>query len=208
MLCSGSRTKGSSVQHAVDRGVHRVLGASGDHFGCRRRAYACSDCLSGKGDLDCADTVDRVFDGSVTGAAAQVSLECTRQVFFLRVGERGRGHDHSGGAEPTLEARCVPELLLNRVEIFGRAEPLDGGHVATVGAKRRCDATVYRCAVEPYGARPAVTAVAPLLHPVVSEVPKKCAQTLTGERFLVERPFVHRVAHDRLPVSSIRSSSA
>ena len=70
------------------------------------------------------------------------------------------------------------------------------------------DAAVYRCSVEPHCARPAVPAVASLLHSVVSEVPKKRPETLSRERLLVELPVVHRVAHDWLPVSSFRSSSA
>lgn len=199
------RVQHFQVQHAVDRGVHSVFGSAGHHVGGRRRPDAGSDGLSREGNFDSTDTVDRVFDGSVTGAAAQVSLERSRQVFFLRVGERRRGHDHPGGAEPTLKAGCIPELLLNRMEIFGRAESLDRGYRATVGAKGGRDAAVYRCSVEPHCARPAVPAVAPLLHPVVSEVPKKRPETLSRERLLVELPVVHRVAHDWLPVSSFRS---
>ncbi len=138
------RVQHLQVQHAVHLGVHRELGATGHHVGRRRCPDAGADGLAGRRLLDLDDAVDRVLDRAVARAAAQVSLQRARQVLLLLVGERRRRHDHARGAEAALEARGVAELPLHRVQVLRRAETLDRGDLASVGAERGRDAAVHR----------------------------------------------------------------
>ena len=190
-------------------GVHREFGAAGDHVGGGRRADAGADGLARAGLLDRGDAVDRVLDGAVAGAAAEVSLQRPRQVLLLLVGEGRGGHDHAGGAEAALEAGGVAELPLHRVQVVRRAEALDRGHLAALGAERRRDAAVHRLAVEPHRARPAIACVATLLDAVRARVnARRSAGTgRDAARRRTRLPFtVYVMTRSRL--SSVRISSA
>ena len=132
------------------------------------------------------DAVDGILDRAVSGAAAEVSLQCARQVLLLLLGERRRGHDHARGAEAALEAGGVAELSLQRMQVLRRAEALDRGDLATLGAERGRDAAVHRLAVEPDRAGAAIACVATLLDADVAEVAHECAQALSRPRLLAE----------------------
>ena len=198
------------VQHPVDLGVHGELRTPGDHGGARRCSDADADGLPGSRLFNTGDTVDRVLNGPIAGAATEVSLQCVRQVPFLFVGQSGRGHDHPGRAEPALESRCVAELPLHRVQVVGRAETLDGGDLPALGTECRGDATVHRPAVQPDGARPAVAGIAALLHPVAAQGAQEGAQALARTWFALDGFAVDGIGHHRPPVasSSSRISSA
>ena len=114
-----------------------------------------------------------------------------------------------GGAEAALEAGGVAELPLQRMQVLRRAEALDRGDLATVGAERGRDAAVHGVAVEPHRARAAIACVATLLDAVPAQRADERAQALAGTRLLVEGLAVHGVGHDQAPaLSSIRISSA
>ena len=89
------------------------------------------------------------------------------------------GHDHAGGAEAALEAGGVAELPLHRVQVVRRAEALDRGDLAAVGAERGRDAAVHRIAVEPHRAGAAIACVAALLDAEPAERADEGAQALT-----------------------------
>jgi hypothetical protein len=165
--------------------------------------------LTGRRLLDRDNAVDRILDGAITGAAAEVSLQRARQIQLLRVGEGRRCHDHSGRCRSRTGSRGVAELPLQRMHVLRRAEALDRRHLAIVGAERRRDAAVHGVAVQPHGARPTITCVTTLLDAVVAERAYERAQTLAGTRLFVEGLAVYRVRHDHTPaLSSIRISSA
>ena len=182
------RVQHLQVQHAVHLGVHRVLGATGDHGGRRRRRDAGADSLARGRVLDLNDAVDRVLDRAVSGAAAQVSLQRARQVALLLVGERRRRHDHARGAEPALEPGGVAELALHRVQVLRRAETFDGGDVASLGAERGRDAAVHRVAVEPDRAGAAIACVATLFDAVPAQRADERAQALARAAAPRRRP--------------------
>jgi hypothetical protein len=66
--------------------------------------------------LDVTDTVQRIFDSVIAGAAAEVSLEPEGKVFFLLIGKAGGGHDHARGAKAALECLRIEERLLHRMQ--------------------------------------------------------------------------------------------
>ena len=166
------------VQHPRHFGVHGEFDSSGDDPGGGGRDNAGADGLPRCRVLDAADTLDRVLDGTISGAAAEVSLQRARQILFLFVGEGRRGHDHPRGAEPTLESRSVQKPLLHRMQVLRRAESLDGGDFAALGAEGGGDAAVNRIAVEPHRAGTAIACVATLLDAVAPQRPDECAQAL------------------------------
>ena len=197
------------VQHPRHLGVHGEFDSSGDDPGGCGRDDAGADGLPRCRVLDAADTLDRVLDGTISGAAAEVSLQRARQILFLFVGEGRRRHDHPRGAESTLEPWSVQKPLLHRMQVLRCAEPLDGGDFAALGAESGGDAAVYRIAVEPHRAGTAIACVATLLDAVAPQRPDESAQALARPRLLVEGLAVDCVGHDRAPeVNSARISSA
>jgi hypothetical protein len=61
--------------------------------------------------------VNRILDGVIAGAAAEVAFEMPRQILQILGSEGGRRHDHAGRAEPALEPLRLEELLLHRVQL-------------------------------------------------------------------------------------------
>lgn len=203
------RVQHLEVQHAVEVGVHREGGAAGDHVLGRGRADARADGLSRCGLRHADDAFHRVLDPPVAGAAAEIAFQRPWQIRFLGLGEGGRRHDHSRGAETALESRGIAELPLHRMQIAGCAEPFDRRHLAAVRAEGGGDAAVYGSAVQPYRAGAAIARVTALFDAEVAQCAEKGAQALTGVRFLVEALAVHAVGHPGLPaMSSRRISSA
>src|SRR5437764_6990298 len=72
----------------------------------------------------------RLDDVLVAGAAAQVAGQRPAHVLLggIRVLlEQGRGgHHHARGAEPALESVLLPETLLERMQLTGTGQALDG----------------------------------------------------------------------------------
>ncbi len=158
------RAQHLEVQHAGDNDIHRVAGLPGhDRLG-ERIGQARPASVAGDVRLDRADAVQRVGDGAVSGAAAEISFEGVRQVGALLLIECGRGHDHAGGAEPALERVRVQERLLHRVQRAALGQSLDRRHLPPGGAERGHQAGMHRRAVEPHGAGAAIAGIAALLH--------------------------------------------
>ena len=122
----------------VHLGVHGELGAAGDHVGAGGRPDADADGLAGLRPPRSPTTP------LIASSIARYPVQRHRFPFSAR----GRscfcssvkvadGHDHARGAEAALEAGGVAELPLHRVQVLRRAEALDGGHLAPVGAERR-----------------------------------------------------------------------
>ena len=87
------------MQHALHLGVHRVLGAAGDHVGCRRVLLTLVPTASPGGRLDStmpltASSIARYPVQRHRFPSAPVAGPASA------LGERRRGHDHPGGAEP------------------------------------------------------------------------------------------------------------
>ena len=176
------------VQHALHLGVHGELDRPGHHAGApRARRRWCRRPRPGVASSIAADAVDRVLDGAISGAAAQVSLQRARQVLLLLVGEGRRRHDHPRGAEAALEAGSVEELLLHRMQVLRCAEALDGGDFASLGAECGRDAAVHRVAVQPDRAGAAIACVATLLDAVPAQRAHERAQALAGLGLLRRR---------------------
>ncbi len=122
--------------------VHRVLLGARDHPHRRRCADGPAHTPPDFSMFTLA--VQGIGDRAISGAAAQVSLQCLRQVGELLLGQRrGRG-DHSRGAETALEAARVDEPALHRVQVVGGAQARDGGDVAALGTERGKHAGVHR----------------------------------------------------------------
>jgi hypothetical protein len=179
------RAQHLEVQQAGDVDIEGVPRRTGDDLRAGGRAEAGADRLPGRGLLDGADAVDRVGDGAVSGAAAEVALERARQVGQLRLVQRGGRHDHPGGAEAALEALRVQEALLHRVQAGRRRQALDGGDLPALGAEGRIDAAVHRHAVDVHGAGAAVAGVAALLDAEAALLAQVRPQALPGAGRLV-----------------------
>ncbi len=197
------------MQQAVDRHIHRIAGAAGDHGRTGGSRQVAPASLARRVLFDMADRANRVGDRPIAGAAAEVALQSARQIAKLRLVERGCGHDHACGTEPALEALRVKKGLLHGVEgSVGVSEPFDRCHSAPLGAERRDEAAMHRLAVEMNGAGAAVAGVATLLHAEPAEFTQERAKALAGPRRRLMTLAVDEKAHGRPPPSSTRISSA
>ena len=193
------RTQELHVQKArklLSRDIKGVTGGSGDHGvagGCGNVVAE----LSGRGGnsgwwlaprnvssgvvlVIATVAADRVCDGAVTGAAAQIAFEVAGQVGSLLVVERCSRHHHAGGAESALEPLGLQELFLHRVQFAVLGQTLNGGDRFALGADCRVDAAVDGCAVDVHGAGTAVTAVAALFNAEVALLAEEGAEALSG----------------------------
>ena len=204
------RVQHLQVQHAVDLGVHRVLGAAGDHVGGRGRADAGADGLAGRGLLDPDDAVDRILDRAIAGAAAEVSLQRARQVLLLLVGERRRGHDHARrcrsrtgsrgrrGTAAAADAGCPGEP---RPSIVVTSRP----SARNAGVMQLCTGSPSSHTVH----APQSPASQPFLTPWWPSERTNVRRHWPGTRLLVEGLAVDGVASCHAPpLSSTRISSA
>lgn len=148
----------------VGGNVHGVAGAAGDDRFPQRVAQAGAAGVAGRVLLGLADSGDRVGDRAIAGAATEIAFEGVRQVGQLRRVERGRRHDHAGGAEAALEALRVEKAALHLVQLAGLAESLDRGDLPPGSAEGGHQAGMHRLAIEPYRASAAIAGVAAFLH--------------------------------------------
>src|SRR6516162_8131703 len=106
----------------------------------------------------------RLDDVLVAGAAAQVAGQRPAHVFLGGVGvlveQRLGGHHHARGAEPALQAVLLLEALLQRVQLAGGGQALDGADLVPVGLDGQHGARLHRAPVDQHGARAAVGGVA------------------------------------------------
>ncbi len=171
---AGVGVRGAQQLHVQQSGHVQVQGVAGRPRHDPRSGRcpgASTDGRPGLGAFDVPDAAQRVLDGPVAGAAAQVALEQAAQL--LRWGSRepgggvqaGGGHDEPGGAEAALEPLRVEEPPLDRVGVPVARQALDRGDPPTDGAERREHARVHRNPVHVHGAGSAVAGVAPLPHP-------------------------------------------
>ena len=202
------RTQNLHVQHAVNRHVERVARLPGHHLGTGRRGDVVAAGGARLGAFCFEAAVERVLDGAIAGAAAQVALERLPEVGALRLVERRRGHDHAGGAEAALEALRVEEGALHGMQFVAAGKALDRRHLAALGAERRDEATVHRLAVERHRAGAAVAGIASLLDAEQPESAQEGAQALAGRRVPGHRLAVDGELHAGSPASSRRISCA
>jgi hypothetical protein len=166
--------------------------------------------LAGRILLGSADAVDGVLDRAIARAAAEVAFERTRQIRALLLVERGRRHDHAGGAKSALERPRVEERALHRVQFALVRQPFDRGDFEFGGAECRHQTGMHRHPVEPYGARAAIAGIAALLDAEYAVVAQEGAQALAGLRLGGELLAVDGIVHAPAPgrVSSARICSA
>ena len=204
------------VQQPFDDNVHRVACQSGDDAFVERVAQTCAAGLSGNVILDRTDAMNRIGHGSIAGAAAQIALECVRQIGKLRLVQRRCCHDHAGSAKPALEPLRLKELLLHRVQVAGLAEALNGGDRAAGGAEGGHQTGMDWLSVQPYRAGTAIAGVAALLDAQRALLAQECAQALARPRCGDDHAAIDRVggqavdlAHAGAPsASSVRICSA
>ena len=190
------------------RDIHGVADPAGDDPGPCRRGQTPAGLLARLSMLDVLQAGDRVGDGAVARATAEVALERRRQVPPLALIEGGCGHDHPRSAEAALEALGVEERALRRVKPVRRREALDRRDLDALSPIGRNEAAMDRPSVEMHGAGAAVAGVAALLHAEESKLAEKCAQALSGPRRGFEDLAVDEKIHGRPPASSWRVSSA
>ncbi len=186
------------MQQALDgdvEGVTRLSGHDGGPGG-RRDIAAAWRCRIGL--VDVTHAADRVLDGAIAGAPAQIALERGGEIVALGLVQARGGHDHAGRAKPALETLRLQEGALHRMQRAVARETFDGRDLAAVGAERRDEAAVHGLAVEQHAAGAAVAGVAALLHPE----PPSC-------RRKVRRHWPGRgVAGERVPLTSIAHGAA
>ena len=118
-----------------------------------------------------------------------------RQVCPLFFIERGRCHDHAGGAITALKRLRVEERLLHRMQCAILRESFDGGHRAPGGTERRHQAGMNRHAVEPHRTGTTITGVTALLDPEHATLAQKGPQALSGLRLGRKQLAVDVVVH-------------
>jgi len=221
------RAQHLEMQDALDRHVHGVAGAPRDDALGERVRQARPAGPARHIGLDGSDPGQRVGNGAISRAPAQVALERMGKIGVLLGSERGRGHDHARGAEAALEGVRVKERLLHGMDRAVRREALDGRDPAAGRTISRHQAGMERHAVEPDRAGAAIAGVTAFLHPEGTALAQERAQALPrlgrgrkqlavddesaaavalrGWRIAAER-LVHLVASGR--ASSARISSA
>src|SRR5712691_989908 len=106
----------------------------------------------------------RFDDVLVAGAAAQVAGKRPAHVFLGGVGilreQRLGGHHHARRAEPALQPVLLLEALLQRVQLAGGGQALDGTDLVPVDLDGQHGAGLHRPAVDQDRARAAVRRVA------------------------------------------------
>ena len=175
------------VEEPRHREVEGEGGASRDDRLTRRRRDVAPDGIACPGPHP-DDPVDRVADGAVAGAAAEIALERVAEIRPPALVEGGGRHHHPGRAEAALEALRGEEGRLHGVEILrhlrarsaGAGEPLHRGDAAPRRPEGRGDAGMDRLAVEMDGAGAAIARVAALLDAKPPEVAQQGAQALAG----------------------------
>src|SRR5213078_2775746 len=114
--------------------------------------------------------VQRVFDGTIAGAAAQIAFQRCAEILPLRLVERCTGHDHARGAEPALKRLRIEKCPLHRMGTAIAREAFDGGDGMALGAKGGDQAAVHRLAIDQHGTGAAVAGVAPFLDAEMPEL--------------------------------------
>ena len=202
------RAQQLDVAQALDRYVEGEARLAGDDIGAGRRRHIVADAAAGVAIFGVAFPCDRILDGAIAGAAAQIAFQRTRTIGALRLGERSGGHDHAGCAEAALKALRVEKRLLHRMQFVAGREAFDGGDLAAFGAKRRHQARMHRLAVQIDGAGAAIAGVAALLDAEMAERTQERAQTLSRGGPLGEGLAVDVECHRAAPPSSARISCA
>ena len=156
---------------------------------------------------------DRIGDGAVAGAAAEVALQVAGQVLLLVLIERRCGHHHACGAEAALKALAFHELVLDRMQLplgtaGGGCQPLDGGDRVPLGADGGIDAAVDRGPVHVHGAGAAVPAVASLLHTRVALLAQDRPQALPRTWVSAGMCSVDLDSHAQAPFGSVVVAAA
>ena len=149
-----------------------------------RQAAAEGGARGGVFDIDLA--VERVFDRTIAGAAAQIAFQRRAEILALRLVQGCAGQDHARGAEPALKGLRVEKRLLHRVRAAIAGEAFDGGDGMAVGAEGGDQAAVHRLAVDQHGAGAAIAGVATLLDAEMPELAQESSQALPGARSLAK----------------------
>jgi len=105
------------MKHSLHLYVRRVASGAGDDGMGQGILQAGATGMTGAVFLDVTDTVQRVFDGVIAGAAAKIALEPEGKVFFLLIGKAGGGHDHPRRTEAALKSLCVEKCLLHWMQL-------------------------------------------------------------------------------------------
>ncbi len=84
------RAQHLEVQQPLHGDVHRVAGVAGDDAEGERVGQAGPAGLAGDVLLDRGHAVQRIGDGAIAGAAAQIALERVRQIGALLLGRARR----------------------------------------------------------------------------------------------------------------------
>ena len=196
------------MQQARDgeiEGVARLPGHDGGPGGSRKVAAARRHRI---GVVDVTHAADRVLDGAIAGAAAQIAFERGGKIVALGLVQARGGDDHAGRAKSALETLRLQEGTLHRMQRAARREAFDGRDLAAVGAKRGNQATVHGFAVQEHAAGAAIAGIAALLHPVMPELPQEGAQALAGARRHRIRNAVDDIAHGVAPGDNSRRISS
>src|SRR4029077_9853981 len=178
----------------------------GDDAFCEWIAHAPAARFASDIVLDIDHAMQRIVDRVIAGAAAEIAFKHTRQIVPVFLAERGRGHDHAGGAKPALKRLRVEKRLLHRVQFAVFGETFDGRHLAAFGAKRRHQTSVKRLAVYMARAGAAIALVAAFLYAEPTMLAQIGAQTLPGRGCRRELLAVNRKVH--FAASSARICSA
>jgi len=183
------------MEHSIHLHVSGVAGGAGNNGMGQRILQTPAADVADAICFNVTDTRQRILDGVVTGAPAEIALETERKVFLFLIGKTRGRHDHARGAKPALEGLCIEERLLHWMKRTVVREPFDGFNLASFRAKCWDEAAVDGFTIKPDRARTTVPCIAALFHAEPSEVPDEGAQTLTGPRLGVESLFIDFVAH-------------
>ena len=203
------RAQQLDVQRAFHGCIEGVGSRAPHHLrsgGCRQAA---AECGARDGVFAIRLAVQRVFDGTIAGAAAQIAFQRCAEILPLRLVERCTGHDHARGAEPALKRLRIEKCPLHRMGTAIAREAFDGGDGMALGAKGGDQAAVHRLAIDQHGTGAAVAGVAPFLDAEMPELAQKSSQALSGAGIFRKRLAVDLEAHGcARPCSSARISSA
>ena len=123
--------------------------------------------------LHMRDSVDGVFDGAITRAAAEIAFHRRAQIPALRLSRLARGQHHPRRAKAALKTLRGEKVVASGAVVS--RQTLDRCHRAALGAERRRDAAMHRLTVQQHRASPAIAGVAAFFHAEPAEFAQECA---------------------------------
>ena len=189
------RTKQLDVEQPLNGEIEREACGAGHDLRAGRGRNAAAESFTGRCILGVLSIAERVLNGSIAGAPANVPLQRNAQVAHLRLVQGRTGQDHAGRAEAALECLGLEERSLQRVQLIANPQAFDGRDFVSFGAECRYQTTVDGLAIDQNRACAAIARIAAFLDAEQPEFTQEGPQALACARIVFDRLAVYCKFH-------------